>query len=645
MENNQIFTNSNFLKDQIITTLPYGFVYQDITGKILYSNLTAKKILGLSDTQITGRDSNHPEWMPIHEDGSPFPGEEHPSSIALKTGKPISNIVMGVFNSLLQKYIWILVHSSPVFQNSKEIPFGVYTIFEDITESKKNRDYEKDLFSKLRKSNLEVTQRQFAIDQHAIVAITDAKGTIIYANSRFCAISKYSREELIGKNHRILNSGYHSKFFFHNMYSTINSGDTWHGEIRNKTKDGNYYWVATTIAPLKNLDGKIEQFISIRTDITKRVEAEEALRISEARTRTILDNSRDSIIFIDTEGKIQFFNNIANIRLNQIFKFDLEIGKWMQDSIPDDRKKDFRENFQKAMNGEIITRIKNIQTTNKSYWFDIQYTPINNKSNEIIGVMFTAKDITEKKETELEKEIYLKDLESLNHTKDKFFNIIAHDLRNPFTGILGISEMLETKLSADNNDYSRENLLKMTHLIQSSARSAFNLLENLMNWARSQTGELKYNPMITSANAIIEATIPIVSGLAFNKNIQIEKYLESENFVLADPEITNTILRNLITNSIKFTKTGGEIKVSSQFNKQVAIISVEDNGIGIKEENISKLFRIDSKFSNMGTNGEKGTGLGLILCKEFVEKQGGEIWVESEFGKGTKFSFTLPLAS
>ncbi|HNK94541.1 MAG TPA: HAMP domain-containing sensor histidine kinase, partial [Leptospiraceae bacterium] len=234
--------------------------------------------------------------------------------------------------------------------------------------------------------------------------------------------------------------------------------------------------------------------------------------------------------------------------------------------------------------------------------------------------------------------------ENLNHTKDKFFNIIAHDLKNPFAGILGISEMLESKLKESESQYTKEDLLKMANLIQSSARSASNLLDNLLHWARSQTGELQCDLIITSINSIIEATIPLISGIAFNKQIEIEKNLDAEKFVLADPSLTNTILRNLFTNSIKFTNPGGKIIVRTKFNNDYAEISIEDTGIGIKEEHLSKLFRIDSKITKLGTNGEKGTGLGLILCKEFTEKQNGKIWVESEFNKGSKFTFILPIA-
>lgn len=287
--------------------------------------------------------------------------------------------------------------------------------------------------------------------------------------------------------------------------------------------------------------------------------------------------------------------------------------------------------------------IEGVQTTNDFFWFETQYSPIKNKSSETIGVMFIARDITDKKNAELKNEIYVKDLENLNQTKDKFFSIIAHDLRNPFAGILGLSSILQNRLAEDGN-YPIESITKIANLIEVSAKSAFNLLENLMQWARSQTGDIQFKPIITSANALLDNVLSTIIGLVYNKNIQIETSLEPDTFIAIDPELTNTILRNLITNAIKFTSSGGKIKISSQTENKMLLFCVEDSGVGIQEENISKLFRIDSKYSKLGTNGEKGTGLGLILCKEFVEKQGGEIWAESEFGNGSKFFFSVPLA-
>jgi signal transduction histidine kinase len=207
---------------------------------------------------------------------------------------------------------------------------------------------------------------------------------------------------------------------------------------------------------------------------------------------------------------------------------------------------------------------------------------------------------------------------------------------------MGLSEIMETKLTEDIK-LDQAQLLKYSQMILSSSKSAFDLLNNLMEWSRSQTGDISVNPTNLPMDFIFSSACLIISGNALKKNITIEKEFTDNDMVYADNLLTNTILRNLLTNAIKFTHQNGKITVSTQKNEGFLEISVTDTGVGIEPKNLDKIFKIDSKFSNTGTENEKGTGLGLILCKEFVEKQGGTIWVRSELGIGSTFTFTLPM--
>jgi signal transduction histidine kinase len=255
---------------------------------------------------------------------------------------------------------------------------------------------------------------------------------------------------------------------------------------------------------------------------------------------------------------------------------------------------------------------------------------------------FNVAELSVRVATQIEIKQSREKLLELNATKDKFFSIIAHDLRNPFAGIMGLSEIMETKLTEDIK-VDLAQLLKYSQLILSSSKSAFDLLNNLMEWSRSQTGNISVNPTNIPMDLIFSTAFLIVSGNALKKNITIEKGFTDNDMVYVDNLLTNTILRNLLTNAIKFTHPNGKITVSTQKNEGFIEISVTDTGVGIEPKNLDKIFKIDSKFSNTGTENEKGTGLGLILCKEFVEKQGGTIWVKSELGIGSTFTFTLPL--
>ena len=231
-------------------------------------------------------------------------------------------------------------------------------------------------------------------------------------------------------------------------------------------------------------------------------------------------------------------------------------------------------------------------------------------------------------------------LKELNATKDKFFSIIAHDLKNPFNTLLGFSKLLFENAP----NYTTDQIQQYAQIMNHTAKQSYALLENLMQWAKSQTEKIKIIPRNSSMNELLSITIPIVNGSALKKNITIESNISTEDIVYADNSLTATILRNLLTNAIKFTHANGKITVSTQRKDIFLEVSITDTGVGIEPMNIDKLFRIDSKVTSHGTDNEEGTGLGLILCKEFVEKQGGTIWANSEVGKGSTFTFTLPLA-
>jgi signal transduction histidine kinase len=231
-----------------------------------------------------------------------------------------------------------------------------------------------------------------------------------------------------------------------------------------------------------------------------------------------------------------------------------------------------------------------------------------------------------------------KKLQELIVTKDKFFSIIAHDLKSPFNSIIGFSEILMENAQVRNFDVIED----YSKIILKSAKRAMNLLANLMEWSRSQTGRMNFNPVsLEMVNLITEIEL-LFHGIADQKSIRLILDIPSSAPVYADKDMINTILRNLISNAIKFTAVGGEIIVSVQDKPEELTVSIRDSGVGMKKEMIDKIFRIDSNSSTLGTNNEEGTGLGLILCKEFVEKHGGKITVESEEGKGSEFSFTIP---
>lgn len=228
-------------------------------------------------------------------------------------------------------------------------------------------------------------------------------------------------------------------------------------------------------------------------------------------------------------------------------------------------------------------------------------------------------------------------LQEANASKDKFFSIIAHDLRSPFTALVGMSQYLATGIDKLDAETAKEFLEGM----HKSSKNAFNLLENLLEWSRLQTGRMPMSPEKIDVAEIVSENLALHEVNIETKELRIENNLQSAEPAYADENAVNTIVRNLLSNAIKFTPRGGKIVLSSNRTEDELVISVQDSGVGIEPETRDALFRIDERHSHAGTDKEKGTGLGLVLCKEFVEKNGGRISVESEAGRGAKFMFSL----
>lgn len=261
-----------------------------------------------------------------------------------------------------------------------------------------------------------------------------------------------------------------------------------------------------------------------------------------------------------------------------------------------------------------------------------------NQSNTIIKQNKALKDLNANLEVKVAQRT--KELEEINRTKDKFFSIIAHDLKNPFNSLLGFSELLLENMK----DFSLEKIEEYISIIFDTSQSSYALLENLLDWSRSQTGGLIIEKTKLDIHKIASDNIILLESHAVKKGIQFYNDVYPGTTCFADFNMTNTVLRNILSNAVKYTHEEGKITIDCKQIGNTVKVSVCDNGVGISERVIDHLFRIDQNVSTRGTANETGTGLGLILCKEFVEKNGGEISVESELGEGTTFYFTLPIS-
>ena len=293
---------------------------------------------------------------------------------------------------------------------------------------------------------------------------------------------------------------------------------------------------------------------------------------------------------------------------------------------------------QKSQENEILRKNNKIQQLTIQQQNDTRTVLIISGVFILIILILIAKSRISIKKTNVKLKKSEEALIESNANKDKFFSIISHDLKSPFGSILGISDMLVS----DYDELNSDEIKQMIQILRNSSTSVYELLEGLLDWAQTQTGRMEYKFENTDVYEKSSKTIEILQQNAVRKNILIKNEVKENSFVFADKKATETVLRNLVANAIKFTEPKGVITIETEKRGDEIAISVSDNGIGISKKDKAKLFKIETHHTTVGTNNEAGTGVGLILCKELVEKHGGKIWVESELGKGSKFIFTLP---
>jgi len=271
-------------------------------------------------------------------------------------------------------------------------------------------------------------------------------------------------------------------------------------------------------------------------------------------------------------------------------------------------------------------------------WYNAKISPRRNAQGELSGITIVSRHITERKEAEDRMRQQKEELNELNATKDKFFSILAHDLKNPFASLYSLSQVVDENYQ----NMDEEDKLIALRRIHQSTELIYNLLENLLTWSKSQSGRMEYIPSQFELATLVQENVNLHMLHAEKKGISLHCNISTECSAYADRQMINTVLRNLVNNAVKFTGSGKEVSVSVKQEGAFMEVEVKDQGVGIAPENLKKLFRIDMKYKTDGTSGEKGTGLGLILCHELTLKNNGAIWCQSEINKGTSFFFTVP---
>jgi PAS domain S-box-containing protein len=530
----------------------------------------------------------------------------------------------------IETYIWSL--EKWLFISVYSLQKGQFlVIFKNVTQRKKSEEVLKASESQF---------RRLFTQSHIGTAIVGLDKCFIKINEAFCCFLGYSENEMLGK---AITDYTHPEDLGHGMneMKQLIEGEIEFATLQKRylRKDGTVVWGELTISIVRDEHNKPLYLLPIIQDITERYKAEKALIESEARFHELIKNSFDMIVLMDSSGILHFVSKSCEKILGYTQEELIGISVIEKMVYPEDQETVIKD-FYDIVKNKVHRGTQYRQLHKNGGWVYLEAYGTNQLDNpEIKSIILNVRDVTERKQAEqIIKENEIK-LRELNFAKDKLFSIIAHDLRSPFQNIIGLSQLL---IGDEKEGYVAQSEM-YADLINSTARDTLVLLDNLLNWAKSQTGQLSFNPKKTILSSIIREGINISNSRAFFKNISLNINQPENVEVYADENMVMLILRNLITNAIKFTNPGGKIDVNVIPGIKYVEISILDNGVGMDEEKIKTLFNISSNTSSFGTENEKGSGLGLVLCKEFVEKQNGKIWVESAVGKGSNFKFTLPI--
>ena len=522
-------------------------------------------------------------------------------------------------------YYWVDTTIVP-FLNEHGKPREYVAIRADITQRKQAEEA-------LRSSTKEVVDLKAALDEHSIVAITDPRGRITHVNEKFCAISKYSREELIGQDHRIINSGHHPREFFHDLWAVIGRGHVWRGEIKNRAKDGTFYWVDTTIVPFLNEYGKPRQYVAIRTDITRRKRTEE----TNATLAAIVASSQDAIISQDTAGIIQTWNHGAQSAFG--YSAAEAIGRSILELVPPELRGAETEHLNSVRRGEKHQQYETVRIHKDGSRVNLLVTlsPVRDETGRVVGASNIARDITERKKLEAQF-LRTQRMEAIGTVAGG----VAHDLNNLLSPMLLARSLLADHLT---NPEDRE-ILDTVH---SAAHRAAAIVRQLLAFSRGEEGErhpVEVSMLFREIAGFLRETFPREITVAASAQRGLWA-------VVAEPTQIHQVLMNLCVNARDAMPTGGTLSLTAQ-NVELSdteaqlnplahagpyvLITVADNGSGIPPGIVERIF--DPFFTTKGLG--RGTGLGLSTVAGIVKSHAGFVTVYSEPGAGSSFSVYLP---
>lgn len=622
-EENSIISNQISEKKSLMTSigtnLPEGMIYKLITNdtgfrKFTYLSGSFQKIYGFTPEEGIA-DSSLVFGRIVKEDIQSLLDAEAESGRKLTTFKCEVRMINLDGTVRVSRFV-----STPTVLEDGSISWDGVEL--DITD--------------LKKAQTDLEQNQFLLESITeglpdSIFAKDLNGRYLFLNSALAKRANKTPEELLGKNNSAVFLQEDANKTLEKDLEIMRSGKMQTFEEELNTSTGSVVFL-TTKGPIKDEQGKTIGVFGIARDITERKRGEEALRVSQEKFEFAFNSSPNAILIQDEQTR-EYLE--ANVSASNIFGYSYEeicskstLELSLYKDLDDHTKilEDFIKNGY-IRNKEIIGLHKSGNDLHLLLTAERHY--VNNKPFLFINIQ----DVTERKQVELE-------LQKLNLDKDRFIFILGHDLKGPVNSIVGLLDIANTNF----HDMQMEEIKEIIDLAYNSAKNTSKLLNDVLLWATAKSGKMNFDPQNINFRKDCQAIIELLQFTAIAKNVEIELICEDSLDVYADKSMLDAVLRNLISNALKFTHEGGKIIVSGQKKTDATVISVEDNGVGISAKDLEKIFDKMQLFTSIGTNEEKGTGFGLKLCQEFVEKHSGKIWAESEVGKGTTFFFSLPNA-
>ncbi len=662
----EVLAEERNLLRTLIDNLPDYIYVKDMESRFLLANKASMHGLGVTKLEeLVGKMDF--DFFPTELSEQYYADER----ALIESGQPLINREEQNIDLMTGVTDWVLTTKVP-FRDSQGNIVGIVGIGRNITERKRAEEV------------LREKEQWFATTLKSIgdaVITTDNAGAVTFMNPVAEALTGWKHEEVLGKEI---------------VFKTINNKESLPPEIPVKESpedkililvnddslliagDGTEISIEYSGAPIKDDQGNITGAVLVLHDITerKRVEeelrrhrehleelvkertkeltianeqlhqeiierkqAEQELRESEEKFRQLAENIDQAFWLVGPSEVQKIYMSPAYEKIwgRSCQSWYEQPGSWLDAIHPEDRE-GVAALIEQSPQEKHEMEYRVVWPDGTIRWVRTRDFPILNEHGEIDRIAGFSADITDHKQAEEALRKSEKKLRELNTSKDTFFSIIAHDLRGPLSSLHELTQFIEENLDR----YSPEELKEMLLLQKISSENLYKLLENLLTWSRVQRGMMPYQPQQIDIRWLVDRNIQLLALHAEKKQITLTNLIKEKMDVSIDFNMIDTVIRNLISNALKFTSTEGTVEISAQQDEHKVEVSVSDTGIGIETEDISRLFRIDTKYKRLGTAQEEGTGLGLILCKEFVEHHGGKIWVESLVGKGTTFRFTLP---